>query len=450
MANRLAVHFVLTSLVILAAGSHCVGQVMFSDEARHAGHAQAAGFVEYGEAPVEGAFESFSTDDDAPVACDVGECVEVAPGGFFVDSWLAQGVTLNTKSPNNRFNTPVTFNDRSNEYEMNQLYLSMGRNVTRDTCFWDIGAQVDLLYGTDYFFTTALGLETHTDGTQRWNSNNGPRGAAMYGLAMPQLFAEVYAPLGTGVTVKMGHFYSTLGYETVTAPQNFFYSHSYALQYGEPKTFTGLLAEFDLAPRLSINAGFTRGWDVWEDPNDKNAFLGGLDWTSWDQRTTLAFALHAGREDTAGQNDRTVYSLVMTHHITPCFTYVFQHDFGTESGAEIQRDSGRGSAKWYGINQYLYLALNPKTSLGLRVEWFRDQDNARVLGIPIESQVSGGNYTELTFGANWKPYPFMTLRPELRWDSSDVEAPDLGIDGMFIDFTDKNQMTLALDLILLL
>ena len=248
----------------------------------------------------------------------------------------------------------------------------------------------------------------------------------------------------------MGHFYSTMGYETVTAPQNFFYSHSYALQYGEPKTFTGLLADFALAPRLSMQAGFTRGWDVWEDPNDSNAFLGGLNWTSWDQRTTLAFAIHAGQEDNAGENDRTAYSLVLTHHFTPCFTYVFQHDLGTEDNAATDHQFNPTSAKWYGINQYLYLALNQTTSLGLRIEWFRDQDNARVLGIPLASQVSGGNYTALSFGANWNPYQFMTVRPELRWDTSDVAAPDLGLDGMFNDFTDDSQLTLAFDVILTL
>jgi hypothetical protein len=451
MAKWLAVHIAILSVTLaVCRPSPCVGQVMFADEARRLGPEQAASYVPPSEGLIDVGPETIWTMDDGGSACCTDGCFECEPGRLFVDSWLAQGVTLNTKSPENRFNTPVTFNDRSNDYQMNQLYLSMGWPVIKDCWSWDIGAQVDLLYGTDYFFTTALGLETETDGTQRWNSDDGPRGAALYGLAMPQLFADVYVPLATGITVRMGHFYTTMGYESVPAPWNFFYSHSYAFQYGEPRTHTGFSADFPLGPRLSMNAGLTRGWDTWEDPNGMNGFLGGLNFCSWDQRTSLAFALHAGREDPDGQDDRTTYTLVLTHHITPCFTYVLQHDFGTESGAEISQDFGTSSAKWYGINQYLYLALSRETSLGLRVEWFRDQDNARVLGIPIESQVRGGNYTAITFGANWQPYGFLTVRPELRWDWSDVEAPQLGLDGMFNDFQDGDQFLLAFDMILTL
>jgi len=57
---------------------------------------------------------------------------------------------------------------------------------------------------------------------------------------MPFLFTPPGNPfmLGGHLTVRMGHFYTILGYETVTAPKNFFYSHaaptgtSYRLVYG--------------------------------------------------------------------------------------------------------------------------------------------------------------------------------------------------------------------------
>ncbi|MEE8451408.1 MAG: outer membrane beta-barrel protein, partial [Thermoguttaceae bacterium] len=237
---------------------------------------------------------------------------------FFVHGWIAQGFTWNPDNPVNRFNTPLTFNDRSNEYQLNQLYVSMGRAIDTSSCGWDFGGQVDLFFGTDYFFTQAIGLETRRDGSPRWNSSNGPRGtgAAIYGLAMPQLYAEVFAPIGGGISVKMGHFYTILGYESVPAPENFFYSHAYTMQYGEPFTHTGLLASYDLGPGLSIHGGLTRGWNTWEDPNDKLGFLGGVTWTSADECTSCSFAIHTGSEDNAGANNRTSYSLVVTQQLT--------------------------------------------------------------------------------------------------------------------------------------
>jgi hypothetical protein len=323
----------------------------------------------------------------------------------------------------------------------------MEKGVRRCGCGWDLGGRVDLLYGTDYFFVTALGLETHKDGSQRWNRDHGPRGAALYGLAMPQLYAEVFAPIGRGLTVKMGHFYSIVGYESVMAPYNFFYSRSYAKQYGEPFTHTGLLASYDLAPCFRLHAGLTRGWDTWEDLNDDLGCLGGLTWTCPDARTSLTFALHTGDEDANGSDNRTVYTIVMSQRMTRCLTYVFQHDFGIEANAETNRDFQRVDAIWYGITQYVMCTVCPTVDVGARVEWFRDQDNARVLGIPLESLVDGGNYVAVTLGLNWHPHDSVTLRSELRWDYSDVDAPALDNSGMYDDFQDKRQLTLGTELL---
>ena len=369
------------------------------------------------------------------------------PRGF-VRAWLSQGYTANGDDPADGFNTPVTFNDFADEYQMNQLYLSVGREVSQCGPMWDVGAQVDLLYGTDYFFTTALGLETELDGTQRWNGDQGPRafGASRYGLAMPQLFFDVYAPVGNGVNVRVGHFYSILGYESVMATENFFYSHAYAMQYAQPFTHTGVLTTFQLAGGGSLNAGFTRGWDNWEDPNGELGFLGGINASSFDGRTKISFGLHSSNEDAAGQNTRTSYSLVVARRVSGCLTYVLQHDFGIEQAAALRR--GRlTDAKWYGINHYLLADLSPCVKFGLRAEWFRDQNNARVIGIPTDA-VDGGNYFAITAGLNYSVNDFMILRPELRWDWSDVESNVLGLGGPFNAFTEEDQVTAAADLVI--
>lgn len=382
--------------------------------------------------------------------CQNGDCRGGGLAGINVYSWLANGFTWNSDSPEDRFNGPLTFNDRSNEYQLNQLYLVMERAVCGDACQWDIGGRVDLLYGTDYFFVQSTGLETRSDGTPRWNSSDGPRGdgAALYGLAMPQLYAEVYAPWGGGLSVKMGHFYTILGYESPMAVENFFYSHSYLKQYAEPFTHTGLLARYDFSPCFHLFGGFTRGWDTWEDNNDELGFLGGLSWDSADRRTSVAFTLHTGNEDETGENDRSAYSLVFSHKLSRCMTYVLQHDLGVEEDAELDNELNNDDAVWYGITNYLFYVLSPTTDFGLRVEWFRDQDNARVLGVPIRPVVDGGNYVGLTLGLNWHPSPLVQFRPELRWDRSDVEAPTLDVLGMFDDFQDKDQVTAAVDMIL--
>jgi hypothetical protein len=381
-------------------------------------------------------------------ACGGPGCSGCQPSGYgnFCHGWIAQGITFNTHSPDDRFNGPLTFNDRSNEYQLNQLYLAFEECVNRCGSAWDIGGRVDLLYGTDYFFTTARGLETRPDGSPRWNSADGPRagGASLYGLAMPQLYAEVYAPVGNGLSVKLGHFYTIVGYESVMYPANFFYSRSYTKQYGEPFTHTGLLADYRLSDEWTLYSGFTRGWDTWEDENSQLAYLGGLGWCRPDGSESLRFSLHTGNEDDARENNRTVYSLVYSTLLTPRFAYAVEHNFGVEDNAASQGNT-QVPAHWYGISQYFVCEVNCQTQLGVRAEWFRDEENARVLSIPVEDSV-GGNYVAVTLGANYRPAfsDSLEIRPELRWDWSDTQNLPLGVRGLYGDFQEHYQLTAAI------
>jgi len=385
----------------------------------------------------------------------------VGGNGFNVRGWVSQGLTYNAEDPPNNANFPVTFNDRANEYQMNQAYLIMESPVTTCGCSWDFGGRVDLLYGTDYYYAEAAGLETNTDGTPRWNGG-GPRSvapgsAALYGLAMPQAYAEVYAPVAGGVNLKLGHFYSPIGYEQVMAPENFFYSHSYALQYGEPKTFTGAIAEYQWNSNLSLLLGGTAGWNSYDSARRQWGILSGMEWTSSDRCTSLAWTFHTGEDGLPGLNSPgffqgpvnpdnvSVQSLVLTRCITDRLQYVLQHDFGVEQRGSVA-GAALKSAKWYGVNQYLLYDVCDDWSLGCRFEWFRDQDHSRVVALRT-TDASGGNYFALTMGGNWRPCPNVRFRPEIRYDWSDTEYPPLNVGGPF-DFLGKDrQLTAAFDLV---
>jgi hypothetical protein len=412
------------------------------------------------QGPLDEPMTNADLDKPSPGAsCSAGDCwsgascgTYVLPlDGFFINGWIAQGYTGNADQPENRFNLPVTFNDRADEYQLNQVYLAVGKEVDVACRSWDIGGRVDVLYGSDYFFTDALGLETNQDASNKWNGE-GPRfdrlgnSHALYGVAMPQAYAELLVPFADATTIKLGHFYTIMGYESVEAPQNFFYSRSYVMQYGEPKTHTGILAASEVGCSWTFHYGLTRGWDTFEDPNSTLGFLGGISYISPDERTSLSFTLHTGNEDAAGDNNRTAYSLVLVRELGYRLTYVFQHDFGIEANRELNGALELDDAKWYGINQYLFCRLTDKLDLGWRVEWFRDQDNARVLGVPIQPFVSGGNYAATTLGLNWRPHENVVIRPEIRYDASDVKPPFRN--GMFRDFTKDEQLTIALDLII--
>ena len=307
-------------------------------------------------APVESAQTAEATPpaaaaaaSQAPVAWHLPEPQALKDLGIIQFGWLEQGVTFNSLSPTNRWNGPVATNDRSNEYEMNQLWLGWERPVKTDGCGWDIGGRVDLMYGSDWRYGECYGLETNLDAPNH-----------LYGFIIPQFYLEVgYNDL----TVRMGHFAPSIGYEVVAAPGNFFYSHSYALAYSEPVLVTGLQADYKLNNSWNVIGGFNNGFNQFEDQNGMLHFLGGLKWHNDEQKTSLSLMFDVGPQDPQGQNSQYEYSLVFKKQLTEKWSYAFEHVFGGTE--EVDNPALFGPyAKWYGLDQYMFYTINQCWSAG--------------------------------------------------------------------------------------
>ncbi|MGR6034134.1 MAG: porin [Candidatus Nitrosoglobus sp.] len=351
-----------------------------------------------------------------------------------IGGWLEGGYTFNPDDPRDGFNGPLSFDDRANELVGDELYLFFDRPANTEGDRWDFGWRADFLFGTDARFTQASGLDNRIIGDDTFR---------FYKFAIPQLYAEAFVPFGKGITVKIGHFYTIIGNEVVTAPDNFFYSHAYTMQYGEPFTHTGFLANSLVTHNISVSAGGVLGWDNFsKDPENLN-FLGRVSWSSDDARTSLAAAIITGDVSKVSGNsgmpdrNRTMYSTVFNHDITDRLHYTLQHDLGIEQNAVANHKA----AQWFGINQYLFFRNNETLSTGLRFEWFRDADGNRVV---INGLSGPTNYFAITAGLNWKLLRWITFRPEVRYDwmysSNGFKA--------FDNNSDTNQFVIAGDLII--
>jgi len=360
--------------------------------------------------------------------------------GWMLTGSMAFGGTANPARPPSRFNGPVTFNDRA-DGQLSQMYLSAHRTSDAAATGFDWGCRVDLMFGTDYIFVQSNGLETQPNGDNAWNGLTSGNGFPdLYGAALPQAYVDLdYQRF----KLRMGHFYTIMGYEGVPATTNFFSSPSYALQYGEPLTHTGGMLGWQ-GDRIGLQAGIVNGWDKSDGVQDDAAVLGGITFAG--RRSTLGFSLISGREAGVPSNGRrTMYSLVWQTVINQRLAYVLQHDYASQDDAL----SGAVDAQWYGVSQYLFLAFNDAWKLGARYEWFHDDDGTRLAGVPVRNGGSGiapaaaaGTYYNATLGANWTPNANLTVRPEIRWDWSEntTLAP-------FADLTSDSQVTFTADVV---
>lgn len=321
-----------------------------------------------------------------------------------IRGWVDQGFTWNPDRPTDRFNGPVGYNDRSNEYELNQIYL-IGERVTKtDGCGFDIGGRVDFLYGTDRRYPVALGLDS--------NWNNGER---FYGLVMPQMYADVAI---NNWIVRAGHFLAPCGYESVMAPENFFYSHSYSFLYAQPTTLSGGEVMYKLSDSVTVNGGLDTGWNDWDSPNNKVNYFTGFNWTSENQRTALGFELFLGNTTPVApvESNRVHYCLVFTQKIGEKWRYALENNYGRETNS-----LGTGATvDWLSFANYLFYDINDCWSVGARYEWMNDKDAAVVMRVgPPTAGPIPSIYNSVALGVNYKPNKNLVVRSEVRWDWAD-------------------------------
>jgi len=374
---------------------------------------------------------------------------EEAEPKWKIGGWLTNSYTWNPSNPNNRFNGPVTFTDRSNEFQMNQAYTYFEGTTDTGGNGFDIGGRVDLLYGTDHRFTTSTGLETNGDLTQNWNGNN-----RFYGLAMPQFYAEIaYNDLKT----KIGHFYSPVGFFVVPSTGNFFNTMPYTFQYGEPFTHTGFLSTYQITDDLALGGGLIKGWDNFD--NSFNPHVGWLDTMTWtiNEKSSLAIvhtiSQEASNSSTAGGfSQRFLQTLVYSRQLTDNLQYVLHTDYGHQENATgpvgIQPNGEGRSAAWYGMNQYLFYKVNDRISYGFNFEWFRDLDGFRIAtlaaptagGSSRSAPLDGGwtgNFYQITTGPKIQVTDNLMIRPNARWDWYSGPRGNTGL----LPFDDGNKGT---------
>ena len=367
---------------------------------------------------------------------------------FYLYGWIEYGLGANNWGA--PFNGPITLGDRNWQGQLNQLYF-VAENETDGENGWDLGGRVDLLFGTDFFYTTALGLDAEPlqplgiENIASWGFSKD------YGLALPQLYADIAYH---NVTLRLGHFYSILGFEEVPAIGNFFYSHSFAMQFS-PFTFTGFLGSWQPTDRTTFFAGITTGWNNFFDgqpttgafrilnpdypgASDTSSFLGGINIQSSDETQTLSIMTTSGNEiSTISRNptdgslvgNRTLVSTVYTNRLSDRLIYVFQNDNAWQFNANVAPGNvgqQAGTAQWYSFGNYLFWEFSPQWEGGVRLEYFRD-NNGYIVSAPLRNEGQPGNpgfwaegfdgtFWELTFGLNWYPNNNWVIRPEIRYD----------------------------------
>jgi hypothetical protein len=361
-------------------------------------------------------------------------------------AWIESGVTLNPANPQDNQNLGRLFDDRSNEFVMNQAVVTAERALDPKVGF-DWGFKLQLMFGTDARYIHSLGLLDHA------------MKSSLYQPDIPEAYLGLHLPIFTegGLDLKLGKFVTLEGAETIDPRPNVFYSHTYIFNFGIPFNHTGALATFHATKWLDVMAGATRGVNTSiDDNNDAPAFHGGIGLNLDEGKIVMAASTHIGPETPNNDSDlRYLNAITTTWKITDKLTSITDINY-------VHDDAANASA--YGVAQYLTYVISDKITAKIRGEIWRDaqgfyaaqsadpHDPMRALaGEPTfdPRTVGGGRttYGALTVGLDIKPpvpKPFagLTIRPELRVDHSFSDTRP------FNDSSDDTMFTAAIDAII--
>lgn len=354
---------------------------------------------------------------NALTAINLSKLQALSAYGLTAGGWASVGYTFNPSHPANRSNGPVQFNNRANELHLHQLGLFLEKPLDYNQHHWQIGGRFEFMFGTD---------TPNSQATGHWDNNLiDANSLRFYDIALPQAYLEVFAPFGNGITTKLGHFYSIIGYESVASPPNLFVSHSYSMK-SSPFTMTGVLTSYTVHETLTIQAGAVTGGDNLDQHAGAWSVLGGINLSDQNHTRNLSFSILDGEIDDT-QSSHLTYIYSMFHQaLTEKWHFILQHDYGFQQNAR----EGQNAA-WYSLVNYLYYEVTPEWTAAIRAEWFRDEDGTRFAFLP-------GSYYALSATINWKPYTWLTLRPEIRYDWAAGLKP-------FKDETRDQQLLLAID-----
>ena len=287
---------------------------------------------------------------------------------------------------------------------LNQLYTYVSKTADGEGGL-DWGFRADMIYGVD-------GNEAQSFGNinpNRWDFLNGFGGPGdtqthgPYEWAMPQAYVEV--ALGA-LSVKGGHFYTPIGYEVVTSPNNFFLSRQLTFYNSEPFTHTGVLGTLTASENLSLVGGWTAGWDTgFTSFNGGSNIVGGFTATLTEN---IVVYNYMAMGDFGWRGNGFINSAIVSLQWTDRLQSVHQVDIlgtdGRNAGGvlfDFATDGITGDS--VGAINYLFWNLTDKVRIGGRTELYK---------------ADGQTYWTNTAGINWQPHANLIFRPEVRRNDS--------------------------------
>jgi len=305
--------------------------------------------------------------------------------------------------------------NKSDGFNLNVVNMTLQGNSGGDS-EWKSGYKAELLFGPDanlYGTTSTLGK----------NDSD---------FAIKQAYVEAVAPIGNGLTIKLGVFDTLIGYEVFGSRDNPNYSRAYSY-FIQPFAQTGVLASYPINDFVTFNAAVANTWNTiinarpTDSPQrtseDQKTYLGALAFTAPEdlgfmKGANLTMAISDGLDSTESVADVTsLYIGGSTPTPLEALRLGFAFDYRRltptlSTDHQLVKDA----------TLYASLQATEKFSLHARSEWV--QGDAGSWGSIKTTTGDDEEFYALTLTGQYDIWEDVLSRVEFRYDQDLGKGPD--------------------------
>lgn len=284
---------------------------------------------------------------------------------FFRDvevSGIVDGYYSYNNNKVDMFTQGRAFDVRHNAFSLQLAKVTLNKANSKDD---PLGFRVDLGLGETVDRVISVSDSSRNDATKH----------------VLQAYASYVAPIGNGLTLDFGKFYTPVGAEVIETKDNYNYSRGWLFTYG-PYYHTGFRAKYAFNDKVALTGFLVNGWDnTFENNVNNNAgktigFQLGLTPT---KKFALTQTYLAGPEAplanvpaaSARDNWRHIADTVATVYVTDKFTLLGNFVYGSDG------DNTGNRGNWTGGAAYFKYAFNNRFAFSPRFEVFNDKDGLR-------------------------------------------------------------------------
>jgi hypothetical protein len=360
---------------------------------------------------------------------------------------VAVSYNYNFNDPKSQNNAFRVFDDKANHFDINQAELWIEKPTSTES---PLGFGLDFLIGRDAKKVHSLGLGI--------SSGDDPTKSDVFDLL--QAYVTYKAPIGNGLDLKAGKFVTLHGAEVIRRTGDYQVSRSILFGFAIPFTHTGIMATYPFADWLSVTLGVVNGWDNTDDNNNDKSVHGMVTVTPLKDLTVTIGGTWGAEARFAGDDSngpkRGLLDIVATYKPIAPLTLTLNYDYG-EQDKGVFKNLATGelkSAVWQGIAGYAQYDFTDKFSVGLRGEYFIDEQGFR-LGFASADPFNPGtplrvNLWEMTLTARYKLLDHLFASVEYRHDEATNGRKvfdDGGLDSTGAQKKSDSQDTFALELV---